>query len=873
MKKLTLALWALVVALAPLAAGQGGDCNEWDGLSHKMHWPQYPDPNDLWSMAVSLGRVVLADDFVCTATGPIRDIHIWGSFQNGHVPEGGADGLTFELTIYADVPATEDHWSQPGRRLWRRVFQPGQYTCIQSDWDVAGWYEPAGGDVYMPATDSGDLFRYDFCIEEEPFIQEEGEVYWLAVKDIPPDPRMYWFGWIATDRRWGWNDRAVYLQNQDDGWIEMDYPQGHEYADWPLDLAFAIGNGETSPTRDLGDAPDSSNSFPGVTMLAYPSGETAHFPTVYHAGSPPYGPMHLRPRDRFYLGDAVSLENEADIGWDEDDSDVFSPDFHHNNLLVWFWGNQDFYDDGLNLPVSFPLCERTRFDYRVTVADPAARSAYVNVWCDWNRDGDWNDTLTCLNGDVVSEWAVQNDTPAFAGAGRYVFTSSPFRCWHPEGRELDPIWVRITIAEQEWTPQVKAGAGPVGGYKYGETEDYQIWPAPVPVRYDWADAPDDAAAPGYPTLKDHNGARHVIAGPWLGDEKDKPDSEPDGQPDASARGDDNNGDDDEDGVSIPPMTPGLSASATVRVGGSGGVVQLWIDFNGDKTWQTGEKVFDDFQPEGVYVISFGVPTTAVYGKTFARARISTGGGLAPEGPAGDGEVEDHEVEIVSPPPTILPGAVTQCPAVATTCPAVLTECPPIETQCPPMETKCPPAQTYCPAEQTKCPPVATHCPAEQTQCPPGQTYCPAEDTKCPPTSPTKCPESLTKCPPTATQCQSVATECPAVQTYCPAEDTKCPPTSPTKCPVEETKCPPVNTRCPATETQCPLIVTKCRVVDTQCPAKATRCPKAMTKCPTCGLGSLRSDAEEAAVFGVPCPIAETLCPTIGEYLAIAETRQ
>ena len=42
----------------------------------------------------------------------------------------------------------------------------------------------------------------------------------------------------------------------------------------------------------------------------------------------------------------------------------------------------------------------------------------------------------------------------------------------------EPIWMRISIAEQPWTfediaidPNGVAGSGPASGYQYGETED------------------------------------------------------------------------------------------------------------------------------------------------------------------------------------------------------------------------------------------------------------------------------------------------------------------------------------------------------------------------------------------------------------------
>ncbi|MBN2129130.1 MAG: LamG domain-containing protein, partial [Sedimentisphaerales bacterium] len=72
---------------------------------------------------------------------------------------------------------------------------------------------------------------------------------------------------------------------------------------------------------DLGDAPDST----GWTkrMTAYPdSGQgavQAHFPTVFEdTDNQPRGPVHLAPRVVVYLGPAVSLENEANQGVDED---------------------------------------------------------------------------------------------------------------------------------------------------------------------------------------------------------------------------------------------------------------------------------------------------------------------------------------------------------------------------------------------------------------------------------------------------------------------------------------------------------------------------------------------------------------------------
>ncbi len=167
-----------------------------------------------------------------------------------------------------------------------------------------------------------------------------------------------------------------------------------------------------------------------------------------------------------------------------------------------------------------------------------------------------------------------------------------------------------------------------------------------PPELDFGDAPDGAAAPGYPTLLINNGARHVIGGPWLGDASDIPDSELDGQPDPSAFGDDTfDGNDDEDGVTIPILVQGLNSVITVEVNGPGGFLEAWIDFDGDQIWQAAEQIFAGLLPAGINNINVTTPAASVIGQTFARFRISSLGGLPPVGPAPDGEVEDYEVFI------------------------------------------------------------------------------------------------------------------------------------------------------------------------------------------------------------------------------------
>ncbi len=207
--------------------------------NYKMHWPQLPDLSPM-GMDVDIMNTVLADDFKCIETGPIADIHIWGSFADDMLPAAGPDSLIFRLSIHDNIPACQQEpWSMPGDELWSHVFGPGQYTVRQvADDKVEDWYDPATGlflnDNHMQA------YQYNFY-PDNPFIQEYCNIYWLDVAILTPDPD-FTFGWKTTmvecvDLRWG--DDAVWF-SPTAGWLPLTYPIGHEFAGQTLDLAFVI---------------------------------------------------------------------------------------------------------------------------------------------------------------------------------------------------------------------------------------------------------------------------------------------------------------------------------------------------------------------------------------------------------------------------------------------------------------------------------------------------------------------------------------------------------------------------------------------------------------------------------------------------------
>jgi uncharacterized repeat protein (TIGR01451 family) len=192
-------------------------------------------------------------------------------------------------------------------------------------------------------------------------------------------------------------------------------------------------------------------------------------------------------------------------------------------------------------------------------------------------------------------------------------------------------------------------ATPTGVASNGEVEDYAV----IVAALDYGDAPE----PKYPTLLASNGARHRVlplGNPTLGTFTDV---EADGQPNATATGDDNNGvPDDEDGVTFPfPLVLGAPSSMTVHTGATGGLVSCWVDFNSNGSWlDSGEKVVNGVAmgANATQSFTFTVPLAATVGTTFTRCRISTLAGLTPTGEAPDGEVEDHLTTIVNEHPSI-----------------------------------------------------------------------------------------------------------------------------------------------------------------------------------------------------------------------------
>ena len=193
----------------------------------------------------SRNGIVLADDFLCTNSGPITDIHIWGSWLND------IHGLVtnFWIGIYSDVPAVIGPVGQipshPGTLLWWTNFPQGQYAETIN--------EPPGEEYFYNPTNNtimgGDTQAWYYCFyPAQPFIQQgtanNPTNYWLAVRAQLDSQTTQVFGWKNSVSKY--NDAAVWGTVDVSGlpsgnWQSMTNPITQQQ----MDLSFKL----TTPTN------------------------------------------------------------------------------------------------------------------------------------------------------------------------------------------------------------------------------------------------------------------------------------------------------------------------------------------------------------------------------------------------------------------------------------------------------------------------------------------------------------------------------------------------------------------------------------------------------------------------------------------------
>jgi len=159
------------------------------GWNVKMHYPQWPD-EDGWDVRATT-PVIVADDWQCTETGYVTDIHWWGSWKNG--VEGTLNGFT--ISIYADEEGL------PGELLWERYVPIDEVNVTEIEPDRCsggeGWYDPYENESIYP--DHTVYYQYDWENIDDPFLQWQGNTYWLA---ITANASCGVWGWKTSEDHW-----------------------------------------------------------------------------------------------------------------------------------------------------------------------------------------------------------------------------------------------------------------------------------------------------------------------------------------------------------------------------------------------------------------------------------------------------------------------------------------------------------------------------------------------------------------------------------------------------------------------------------------------------------------------------------------------
>lgn len=300
-----------------------------------------------------------------------------------------------------------------------------------------------------------------------------------------------------------------------------------------------------------------------------------------------------------FLGDSIDAESDGQPTLNADGDDLVTSDD----------------EDGVILPATVSPGST------VTISVKASIDGFLDGWMDFNMNGTWIEPAE----HIFSSQFVA------VGVNSLSFTV-------PAGASYGETYLRFRFRDYPGSMSYRGMA------QNGEVEDYRITIGEQPRDLDFGDVPDSGIF-DYHTLLANNGARHVIdPDVYLGDLID---AESDGQPAISALGDDSNNLDDEDGIRMRRfMAVGDVAKVSVKASVDG-FLNAWIDFNRDGKWTgPGEQIFTD-KPlaAGWNTFTFMVPASAEKGRTYARFRYNTTGGLSYEGAADDGEVEDYRVAI------------------------------------------------------------------------------------------------------------------------------------------------------------------------------------------------------------------------------------
>ena len=349
-----------------------------------------------------------------------------------------------------------------GQDLYRTTSDAGGSNIenpATSDWYTSGpthnvtaaWEHTNFDPVFKSLTSKGSAavtyYRYDFALghlenNAETYIVEATIPRSLFGLDNPGDGDSIRLRWVEGCRNDGNSeDGVIYL----DG--DVDYPE-------------------------MGDAPDSTNHYGlAMTYAGGGNGIDAYFPTVADPGATgggaPYGMCHVIVSNGARVGYTVTSERDADQYPDLDIPNNITPTIDLSDLDL---------DDGLILPGQWQDGVETSFQYTVTVpAGGVDRTRYANVWFDWNRDGEWDDSsVSCRTaGLTADEHVVSNQVVNVSPGTSVLFTQAMTPCNPVPYADDDAIWVRITLSDEP--VETNNVRDEFNSYSYGNNDGTQNW--------------------------------------------------------------------------------------------------------------------------------------------------------------------------------------------------------------------------------------------------------------------------------------------------------------------------------------------------------------------------------------------------------------
>jgi hypothetical protein len=310
-----------------------------------LKWIQQPDLNpagiDVDATMELTGNPlwppqILADDFLCTSTGPITDISIWGSWFNDEMPMNDPMAVEFTLSIYSDNPTGPSGFSEPDALLWRMDFPAGAFMVELAGTEPEGYYTPCVPEYYPQ--NHLNAWKYSFRIDPAQAFNQQGDpcapvIYWLAVQARPLPDGTFRFGWKTSIVQW--NDDAVWAIGEYDPfqpWEELRHPE----TGISLDLAFEITTSEEKEEfvlhRMVADDWRCERRTPVMAVVWWGS----YIGYGYKACSQgPFMPLPVKP-------DYFELNIWTDVAAGEDPCVPFS----HPNEIIWGYKSHD-YDEVL----------------------------------------------------------------------------------------------------------------------------------------------------------------------------------------------------------------------------------------------------------------------------------------------------------------------------------------------------------------------------------------------------------------------------------------------------------------------------------------------------------------------------------------------